>query len=65
MSIHLFQQWITDIYKYTCTSYAYIINIKVQTDIHTDMFMSSAHTDTITVMPNSSHTDTITLLQLD
>ena len=55
MSVHLFQQWITDIYKYTCTSYAYIINIKVQTDIHTDMFMSSAHTDTVTV------TDTITV----
>ena len=30
MSLHLFQQWITDIYKYTCTGYAYIMNKKVQ-----------------------------------
>ena len=33
MSVHLFQQWVTDIYiyKYTCTGYGYIINKKVQT----------------------------------
>ena len=31
MSVCLFQQWTTDVYKYTCTAYAYIINKKVQT----------------------------------
>ena len=31
MSVHLFQQLITDVYKYACTSYAYIIYKKVQT----------------------------------
>ena len=29
MSVHPFQQWITYIYKYTCTGYAYIIDKKV------------------------------------
>ena len=29
MSVHPFQQWITYIYKYTCTCYAYIIDKKV------------------------------------
>ena len=29
MSVHSFQQWITYIYKYTCTGYAYIIDKKV------------------------------------
>ena len=30
MSVHLFQQWITDVYKHTRTGYAYIINKKLQ-----------------------------------
>ena len=30
MSVHPFQKWITYIYKYTCTGYAYIIHKKVQ-----------------------------------
>ena len=52
MSVHLFQQWITDIYRYTCTGYAYIIYKKVtyrqrvaqstsQTDICLAMHISS------------------------
>ena len=31
LSVHLFQQWITDICKCTCIGYAYIIYKKVQT----------------------------------
>ena len=38
MSVHLLQQWITDVYKHACTGYACIINKRVQTNIdsHTD-----------------------------